>query len=128
MCTKSNSKNRIVAVKTIDRLFYEPGNAKRCHKQAYKLITHPLYGICKESNRNYRKASHAVCEQNPLPEHLEEMLHLDIELIRNMPPSEVAQVLRWLRELVEAAIERAKPEKALNAERIKKYLSDYLKR
>ena len=82
MRDKSNPENRIVVVKTIDRLFYEPHNAKRCHLRAYQLYTYPLYGICPASNRNYLKHSDELLEMYPVPEHLEAMLRLDISVYK----------------------------------------------
>lgn len=123
MCTKSNPMNRVVAINTIDCLFYEPRNAKRCHRQAYKLFTFPLYGICKESNRNYLKMSPEAVKTNPLPQHLRNMLRLDILLVKAMPLIEVAKVLRWLCYRVAEAIETAKrTRQTLNAETILRYL------
>lgn len=125
MSEKANPLNRIVAVKTIDRLFYEPRNAKRCHQRAYQLYTRPLYGICPASNRNYLKCPDELLEMYPMPEHLESMLRLDIGLSIVMPQAEVAKVLNWFCEDVDYAVRRAKRDHApMNAETLKKYLTE----
>lgn len=125
MRDKSNPENRIVVVKTIDRLFYEPHNAKRCHLRAYQLYTYPLYGICPASNRNYLKHSDELLEMYPMPEHLEAMLRLDIGLIKVMPPAEAAKVMNLFCEKVDYAVRRAKQDHApLNAETLEKYLTE----
>ena len=125
MCTKSNLINRIVVIKTIDRLFYEPHNAKRCHKQVYRLYVYPLYGICPESNRNYRKSPDELLERYPLPEHLDCMLRLDVGLVKVMSPGEAAKVLNRFCKKVDRAIRCAKQANApLNAATILNYLDE----
>lgn len=125
MSRKSNPENRIVVVKTIDELFYEPRNLRRSHTQAYRLFIHPLYGICPSSNRNYRLAADDLPKRYPMPEHLKSMFRLDIELVKNMQQTEAAKVQNELYGMVRVGIARAKKEHApLNAETIIRYIRE----
>lgn len=125
MSKKSNPENRIVVVKTIDDLFYEPQNLKRSHTQAFRLFIHPLYGICPSSNRNYRLASDELLKSYPLPEHLKSMFRLDVELVKNMQQAEAAKVLNEFCEMVKAGIARAKKEQVpVKAETIIRYIRE----
>lgn len=113
---KSQPENRTVVVKTIDRLFYEKNNAKRSHKRAFELFTHPLYGLCEESNRNYLKKPNDLLQTFPLPEHLLYLLKLDVSLVKNLSLQEAAHVLRWACTQIETVMDRAKKEHvSLNA-------------
>lgn len=107
---KSQPERRIVVVKTIDRLFFEKRNAKRCHKRAYELFIHPLYGLCEESNRNYLKQPDDLLQKFPLPDYLSYLIKLVICLVKNLPLPEVARILRWLYNRILTAIEDNKQE------------------
>lgn len=44
---------RIAVVRYVDSLFYEPGDACRCHSRCYSLIVRELFGIGKNTFRHY---------------------------------------------------------------------------
>lgn len=105
---KSQPENKFVAVKTIDKRFFEPRNCKRSHTNAYEQAISPLYGICPESCRNYRKKPDELMEMFPLPEHLKLLLWLDVDLITHLSPLETAKFMNWLLDGVDRAVERMK--------------------
>lgn len=94
MSEKANPDCRAAVVKTIDKLFYEERNHKRCHVQIFRRCIHPLYGICKATWQNYRKLPDAVAECSKLPDELLYMFRNYLLLAREMPPLEVAKALR----------------------------------
>lgn len=128
MQIKSNPRNRNVAVKKIDDLFFEDRNAKRNHRWIFIHVIHPLYGICESSCRSYRRTSAEFMKEHPLPEHLVATIRLLVGLLRNMSPFEAAKVLGWLWAKAKRAVERAKLEEkggdkkaTLTAETFMKY-------
>lgn len=44
---------RVAVTCYVDSLFYETGNARRCHERCHSLITQTLCGIGKSTCRNY---------------------------------------------------------------------------
>ena len=44
---------RVAVTCYVDSLFYETGNARRCHDRCHSLITQTLCGIGKSTCRNY---------------------------------------------------------------------------
>lgn len=44
---------RKLIVRTLDRLFFEPGNRKRNHISCYRRFVQPMFGICRSTFYSY---------------------------------------------------------------------------
>lgn len=128
MSQKSNPKNRYVIAKLIDELYYEDFNSDHSHTKAFELYTHPLFGICSESDRNYRRKPKILLKTNPVKEHLVSMFKMSILLVRTMNPSEATKFQNWLIKLIRIAIKEAKAMPGpLNTEKIRRCFLEAIK-
>lgn len=62
-------KERISLAQTIDRIFFEPGNARRCHKWVYRHYGRYMLGVSYDTYLSYLHRP----AQATLPEHIVEL-------------------------------------------------------
>lgn len=68
---------RVAVTCYVDSLFYETGNARRCHDRCHSLITQTLCGIGKSTCRNYLRYDRSeLLAEVRIPPALKELLHL----------------------------------------------------
>jgi hypothetical protein len=117
MRTEPNYLFRVVVVKLVDKLFYEPGNAQRCHSQANALITRQLCGIGNETYWDYLDYPDEVLSSHALRPEIEYTLRLLVTLVKSMPAYEAACFLEFLYRRVDTVLRDAKREESyLNSE------------
>lgn len=122
MSEKANPVYRAAVVKTIDKLFFEKRNLKRCHTKIFRRCIYPLYGICKSTWQNYRKLSDEAVAACKLPDELLHMFRNYLLLASHMPPLEVAKALRLCYVENALAIRRAKQAgRSINAETLREF-------
>lgn len=101
---------RIALVKLIDRLFYQKYDSRRTHKRVYELFIRPLFGICEDTFRNYRKfPDERLTERDCLP-HLKLILTIDVEVLKALPVKEAERFLSRLCDALKDASEQMKKE------------------
>lgn len=124
MSTEPNYLFRVVVVKLVDELFYEPGNAQRCHSQANALITRQLCGIGNETYWDYLDYPDEELTAHALRPEIEYTLRLLVTLVKSMPAYEVACFLEYLYRNVDGIVRSAKREDVpLNSESMIRRLS-----
>ena len=99
---------RVAVTCYVDSLFYETGNARRCHDRCYSLITQTLCGIGKSTCRNYLRYDRSeLLAEVRIPPALKELLHLYVLLVTKCPQTQTAALLQELRRLLEIALRHA---------------------
>lgn len=77
---------RVAVTCYVDSLFYETGNARRCHERCHSLITQTLCGIGKSTCRNYLRYDRSeLLAEVRIPPALKELLHLYVLLVTKCP-------------------------------------------
>ena len=84
---------RIAVVRYVDSLFYEPGDACRCHSRCYSLIVRELFGIGKNTFRHYLHYPSDRLTGVVIPRKLRELLRLYVILVKRLPATQVADCL-----------------------------------
>lgn len=99
---------RVAVTCYVDSLFYETGNARRCHDRCHSLITQTLCGIGKSTCRNYLRYDRSeLLAEVRIPPALKELLHLYVLLVTKCPQTQTAALLQELRRLLEIALRHA---------------------
>lgn len=99
---------RVAVTCYVDSLFYETGNARRCHERCHSLITQTLCGIGKSTCRNYLRYDRSeLLAEVRIPPALKELLHLYVLLVTKCPQTQTAALLQELRRLLEIALRHA---------------------
>ena len=82
---------RVAVTCYVDSLFYETGNARRCHDRCHSLITQTLCGIGKSTCRNYLRYDRSeLLAEVRIPPALKELLHLYVLLVTKCPQTQTA--------------------------------------
>ena len=84
---------RIAVVRYVDSLFYESGDACRCHSRCYSLIVRELFGIGKNTFRHYLHYPSDRLTGVVIPRKLRELLRLYVILVKRLPATQVADCL-----------------------------------
>ena len=84
---------RIAGVRYVESLFYEPGDACRCHSRCYSLIVRELFGIGKNTFRHYLHYPSDRLTGVVIPRKLRELLRLYVILVKRLPATQVADCL-----------------------------------
>lgn len=84
---------RIAVVRYVDSLFYESGDACRCHSRCYSLIVRELFGIGKNIFRHYLHYPSDRLTGVVIPRKLRELLRLYVILVKRLPATQVADCL-----------------------------------
>ena len=79
--------------RSVDSLFYEPGDACRCHSRCYSLIVRELFGIGKNTFRHYLHYPSDRLTGVVIPRKLRELLRLYVILVKRLPATQVADCL-----------------------------------
>ena len=99
---------RVAVTCYVDSLFYETGNARRCHDRCHSLITQTLCGIGKSTCRNYLRYDRSeLLAEVRIPPALKELLHVYVLLVTKCPQTQTAALLQELRRLLEIALRHA---------------------
>ncbi len=98
----------IALVKLIDKLFYQKHDSRRTHKRAYELIIRPLFGICEDTFRNYRKFPEERLTEDACLPHLKLILTIDVETLKALPMKEAERFLAMLCDTIADASKRMK--------------------
>ena len=86
---------RVAVTCYVDSLFYETGNARRCHDRCHSLITQTLCGIGKSTCRNYLRYDRSeLLAEVRIPPALKELLHLYVLLVTKCPQTQTAVVFQ----------------------------------
>ena len=81
---------RIAVVRYVDSLFYESGDACRCHSRCYSLIVRELFGIGKNTFRHYLHYPSDRLTGVVIPRKLRELLRLYVILVKRLPEGTVS--------------------------------------
>lgn len=106
--SRSGQADDVAVTCYVDSLFYETGNARRCHDRCHSLITQTLCGIGKSTCRNYLRYDRSeLLAEVRIPPALKELLHLYVLLVTKCPQTQTAALLQELRRLLEIALRHA---------------------
>ena len=129
MHNKFNYLYRVAVAKTIDKLFYQPGDSNRCHRRANELFTRQLCGIGHETHWDYVNYPKELLAGHVLFPYILLTLTFMVTLVKAMPVFEGEQVLNCLCQAAETAVEQTQREgKSLNARMLADHLIEALEK